>query len=121
VRIYVCIILVAGEVLLLIVAREIMIWVLYDTDLERASEMSSFLMSRFGIEAFPYQEVGNFLESSNTAAIFLVHCDALKSEFNKLAYIRLSGEHSLRFYCTDLRDKTQQVAYVPEEVEKLVS
>ena len=98
-----------------------MIWVLYDTDPERASEISEFLMSRYGIEALPYQEVGPFLQSSRTSVTFLIHCDAVRNEFNRLAVIRLSGEHALRFYCTDLRDRTQQIAYIPEEAEKLVS
>jgi hypothetical protein len=98
-----------------------MIWVLYDTDPERAREISAFLMSRYRIEALPYQQVGNFLQSSRASATLLIHCDALRNEFNRLATIRLSGVHALRFYCTDLRDRTQQVAFIPEEVEKLVS
>ena len=98
-----------------------MIWILYDTDLKRAADISSFLMSRYGIEALPYQEVGHFLRSSNTAATFLIHCDAVTKEFHRLAGIRLAGDHSLRFYCTDKKDRTQEVAYIPDEVEKLVS
>jgi hypothetical protein len=97
-----------------------MIWVLYDTNPERSAEFSAFLMSRYGIETHPYQEIADFLQSDGVSATFLVHCDVLRFEFNRLALIRLYGKHSLRFYCTDLRDKTEQVAYIPKDVEKLV-
>lgn len=98
-----------------------MIWILYDTDYKRAAEFAIFLMRRYGIDALPYQDVVHYLENTEASATFLVHCDAVKKEFNRIAKIRVSGQHKLRFYCTDLKDKTQQVAYIPEEVEKLVS
>ena len=98
-----------------------MIWVLYDTDPKRAEEISTLLMSRYGIEALPYREVEHFLQCIQASATLLVHCDAVKSEFNQLAILRLSGAHDFRFYCTDWKDRTQQVVCIPEEAEKLVS
>jgi len=98
-----------------------MIWILYDTEYQRASEFASFLMRRYGIDALPYQDVVRYLEKTDTSVTFLVHCDAVKTEFNRIAKIRISGQHKLRFYCTELKDKTQHVAYIPEEVEQLVS
>ena len=98
-----------------------MIWVLYDTDPERAIEISAFLMGRYGIEALPYHEVRNFLQNTEVSATLLIHCDALRKDYHGVAGLKLSRGYSLRFYCTDRRDKTQQIAYIPEEAEKLVS
>jgi len=98
-----------------------MIWILYDTDYSRAAEFASFLLRSYGIDALLYQDVLPFLATNEASATFLVHCDAVQKEFNRIAKIRVSGQYKLRFYCTDLKDKTQQVAFVPEEIEKLVS
>ena len=98
-----------------------MIWILYDTNPERAVEVSAFLMGRYGIEALPYHEIEKFLQNSHVPATFLIHCEALNQDFHRLAGIKLSGKHALRFYCTDRRDRNQQVIYITEEAEKLVS
>src|SRR5215471_12450116 len=98
-----------------------MIWILYDTDHQRAVQLASFLTRCYGIEALPYQDIGHFLEKTGDAATFLVHCDAVKKDFNRIANLLVSGKHKLRFYCTDSKDRAYQVAFIPEEVEKLVS
>ena len=97
-----------------------MIWVLYDTDFERAAQTSAYLMLRCGIEALPYHKARNILQKNGTSATFLVHCDAVRKDFYRLAVLRLYGKHDLRFYCTDSKDRTQQVRFIPEEAEKLI-
>jgi hypothetical protein len=97
-----------------------MTWILYDTNLERARNICSVLMSRCGIEALPYQEIRKFLSHTQKPTTLLVHCDAVQSEFFRVASLKRSGRHLLRFYCTEARDKMPQVAYFPDEAETLV-
>ncbi len=98
-----------------------MIWVLYDVDVRRAKDLSVLLMAHCGIQAFPFQEAQHLLGDSKISTTLLVHCDAVRNEFDQIARIKQTSRLVLRFYCTDLKDRMSEVALLPQELKKLIS
>ena len=93
-------------------------WMVYDHDSQRSKCVTTILFARCGIKAIPYEEAKN---TPVSFATLLVHCEELNESFIKLALLKRTANFDFRFYCTKPEDRNSQIAYLPDDSERLIS